>query len=82
MRGTIWEKSTDCCGAVIHPQRLLHVGAQQDLSITEGATVQVQHEANSSALMEVPLKLVWRDFSTFCSDREQDTKQSTKGLML
>jgi len=57
---------------VIHPQRLLHVGAQQDLSITEGATVQIHQEADGSALIEVPIKLVWSDLSTFCEERKQN----------
>lgn len=64
-------RSTDCCGAVIHPERLLHVGAQQDFSVTDGATVQVHQEADSSALIEVPIKLVWSDLRSICNDIKQ-----------
>lgn len=65
---------TDCCGAVIHPERLLHVGAKQDLSITDGTTVQVHQEANSSALIEVPVKMVWSDLSTIYNHKEYSVR--------
>lgn len=65
------KQCTDCCGAVIHPQRFLHVGAQKDFPITDGATVQVHQEANSSALIEVPIKLVRSDLGTICNNIKQ-----------
>lgn len=59
-----------CC-AVIHPERFLHVGAQQDLSSTDGSTVQVLQDTNRSALVEVPVKLVWSDLSSISYDIKQ-----------
>lgn len=61
---------TNCYSTVIHPEGLLHVRAQQDFPITDGAAVQVPLDANGSALIGIPIKLVWSDLRSLCHDNK------------
>lgn len=60
-------KCTDSRGAVIHPERFLHVGTQQNFPVTDGASVEVHLYSDGSALIEVPVKVVWTDLNTTCN---------------
>lgn len=57
---------TNSCGAVIHPERLLHVGAQEHFATAEGARVEVHMDAEGSTLIAVPIKLVRGDVGAAC----------------
>lgn len=57
---------TNSCGAVIHPERLLHVGAQEHFATAEGARVEVHVDAEGSTLIAVPIKLVRGDVGAAC----------------
>lgn len=58
------KRFTDCCGTVVHPQRLLHEGAKQHFAVTYGARLYVHHEAKGSVSVVVPLKVVRSDLCT------------------
>lgn len=59
---------TDGGRAVIHPEGLLHVRAQQDLSGTDGAAVEIHLVAERSVLVGIPLKVIRSDCSTICNE--------------
>lgn len=69
---------------MIHPQGLLAFGAQQDLPITEGATVQVDQDAECSALIEEPVEMVRSDLTALVAGGRPETLKPLRqvGLVL
>lgn len=63
-------KCTDSHGTVIHPERFLHEGTQQDFPVTDEASVEVHVDPDGSALIEVPFKVVWTDLSNTCNHKK------------
>lgn len=56
---------------MIHPERFLHVGAQQDFPVTDGVSGEVHLDPDGSALIKVPVKVVWTDLSTTCNHNKR-----------
>lgn len=61
------ETSTHCVGTVVYPRRFLRVAVLQELSIKNGAAVQVHLDANGSALEGVPVNMIGSDHT--CNQR-------------
>lgn len=80
-RWTCCREETHGGGAVVHPQRLLHVGAQEHLATAEGAGVQVHVDAEGSASIEVPVKLLRGDVGATCGHDGECRSSSSIGRL-
>lgn len=69
-----------CVGAVVHPQRLLHEGAQQQLPVADGVAGQVLLDADGSAFVEVPVEIIWSDVRTSWNQPRRRWNHSIKSL--